>query len=127
VQVWVGGRNGARDVLSRMQFQDIAAKENAMPTSKRALILLGAIFLGATAFDGTGAAAQGLGTPMRRAPVAVPDRRPIGVGPAPRSLPSSRLSCVTRQVRVCGLPPGCPKYQCHYTCRMETRCVSYRR
>ena len=63
-----------------------------MPTSKRALILLGAIFLGATAFDGTGAAAQGLGTPMRRAPVAVPDRRPIGVGPAPayrRAAPST--------------------------------------
>ena len=93
-----------------------------MPISKRALIFLGAILLCATAFDGTGAAAQGLGTPMRRAPVAVPARRPIVVGPAPRSLPSSRLSCLStgRQARPCGKGG-------QYTCYMPPRCVPYRR
>jgi hypothetical protein len=95
-----------------------------MPKSRHALILLGAILLGATAFDGTRAAAQDLGTPMRRSPVAVPARRPIVVGPAPRSLPSSRLSCVTRQVRFCG-QTDCSFYGCHYACHIERKCVTY--
>ena len=105
-----------------------------MPVSSRALILLGVVLLGVSAFNGTAAAAQGSagarsdrvqklpGAPVRR----VPPRAPIVTGPAPRVLPSSRLSCVTKQVRVCPPcgPNGCPyTYSCHY----ETRCVRYRR
>src|ERR1700724_2841730 len=106
-----------------------------MPVSSRALILLGIVLLGASVFTGTAAMAQGYtgsrnervqkapGT-VRRVPPLAP--MPIVTGPAPRVLPSSRLSCVTKQVRVCPPcgPNGCPyTYSCHY----EARCVGYRR
>lgn len=100
-----------------------------MPVSSRALILLGVVLLGAFAFNGSAAAAQGHtgnrsdrvekvpGTAVRTVP-----RAPIVTGPAPRVLPSSRLSCVTKQVRVCPPcgPNGCPY---SYTCHLEARCV----
>jgi hypothetical protein len=91
-----------------------------MPVSRRALTLLGVILISVSAIAGTGAAAQGFaggrsdlaqklpGKPVRRAPARVP----IVVGPAPRILPGSRLSCLSKQVRVCGTahcgPNGCP-------------------
>jgi len=95
-------------------------------------ILLGVVLLGALTFDGTAAAAHRVaadrvqkfpGKPLQHAPIV---RAPIVVGPAPRVLPSSRISCVTKQVRVCPPcgPNGCPyTYSCHF----EARCVRYRR
>jgi hypothetical protein len=101
-----------------------------MPVSSRALILLGVALLGVSAFNDPAAAAQGhMGARsdrVQKLPVTsvrrVPPLAPIVTGPAPRVLPSSRLSCVTKQVRVCPPcgPNGCPY---SYTCHLEARCV----
>lgn len=103
-----------------------------MPVSRGALTLLGVILVSGAASGGT--AAQGLrGAPNDRVEVlrgrplrAAPALAPIVVGPAPRILPSSRLSCISTQVRVCDTS-HCGINGCPYSCHVEARCVPYRR
>lgn len=103
-----------------------------MPVPRRALTLLGVIFVSGSALGGTathdfgGARSDRVqmlpGRPVPRTPALAP----VVVGPAPRVLPSSRLTCLSKQVRVCDTsncgPNGCP-----YSCHFEARCIPYGR